>query len=270
MEPNLQTDAGAWIEPQPTAVGRRRQEHMKLSLSKFAGAAGLVAASQLLVSPLLATAARGWLDWRGPARTAVARETGLPDQIDVKNALWVAEFPGQSTPVIANGKLYINGYQGDGPDLQEYIACFDAETGRKLWSHAFNDFLSDTIYLRYATSSPSVDPETGNVYMQGTQGILACFTADGTLLWQHSMMGQFGRRTFPTARTASPIIDQELVITRGITSAWGTYGPAGDRFYAFDKKTGELVWSSAPGDRPQDNTFSHPWLDFWNGKRVLY
>src|SRR5262249_35041932 len=35
-------------------------------------------------------------------------------------------------------------------------------------------------------------------------------------------------------------------------------------------KTGELVWSSAPGDRPQDNTFSHPWLDFWNGKRVLY
>jgi hypothetical protein len=30
------------------------------------------------------------------------------------------------------------------------------------------------------------------------------------------------------------------------------------------------VWSSAPGDRPQDNTFSQPWLDLWGGKRVLY
>ena len=58
-----------------------------------------------------------------------------------------------------------------------------------------------------------------------------------------------------------------MVITRGITANWGAHGPAGDRFYAFDKKTGELVWSSAPGDRPQDNTFSQPWLDFWGGKR---
>jgi len=217
-----------------------------------------------------ATPAQGWLDWRGPSRDGVSRETGLPDKVDVKHAVWTAAFPGQSTPVIANGRLYINGYLGGGPDLQEYIACFDAETGRQLWSHAFNDFLSDTIYLRYATSSPSVDPETGNVYMQGTQGILACFTEDGKLLWQHSLMEEYGRLTFPNSRTASPVVDQDLVITRGITSSWGAHGPAGDRFYAFDKKTGELVWSSAPGDRPQDNTFSHPWLDFWNGQRVIY
>ena len=86
----------------------------------------------------------------------------------------------------------------------------------------------------------------------------------------HSMMEEFGRMTFPNNRTASPLIDKDLVITRGITTAWGAYGPPGDRFYAFDKKTGELVWSSAPGHLPQDNTFSHPWLSFLNGKRVFY
>jgi hypothetical protein len=84
------------------------------------------------------------------------------------------------------------------------------------------------------------------------------------------MMEEFGRMTFPNNRTASPLVDRDLVITRGITAAWGAYGPPGDRFYAFDKKTGELVWSSSPADRPQDNTFSHPWLSFHNGKRVLY
>jgi outer membrane protein assembly factor BamB len=212
----------------------------------------------------------GWLDWRGPLNSGVSLEKGLPEKVDGKAALWTADFPGQSAPVIANGKLYIIGYQGEGPELREGVACFDAETGKPLWKQLFSDFLSDIVYLRYSTSSPAIDPDSGNVYTQGSQGLLSCFTADGKLVWQHSLMEEFGRLTFPNNRTASPLIDHELVITRGITSAWGAHGAAGDRFYAFDKKTGELVWSSAPGDRPQDNTFCHPWLGFHEGRRVLY
>lgn len=217
----------------------------------------------------LAAPVNGWLSWRGPQQSGVSLEKGLPDRIDGKQPLWTAEYPGQSTPVIANGKLYIMGYLGDGPDLQEGVACFDAETGEKLWDRRYNDYLSDAIYLRYATSSPTIDPETGNVYMQGSQGILAAFAADGRLLWRHSMMEKFGRLTFPNSRTASPVIDQDLVITRGITANWGAQGPGGDRFYAFDKLTGEPVWSSSPGDRPRDNSFSHPYLGFLDGRRVL-
>lgn len=219
-----------------------------------------------------APAIRGWLSWRGPEQHGVSRETKLPDKIEVGGAsqLWTADLPGQSSAVIANGKLYILGYLGDGPDLQEVLACFDAETGKPLWDSRFNDFLSDTIYLRYSTSSPTIDPETGNVYMQGTQGIFACFTADGKLLWQHSLMEEYGRLTFPNARTASPVIDGDLVITRGITANWGVQGPGGDRFYAFDKKTGDLVWASSPADRPKDNSFSHPILGWLGGKRVLF
>lgn len=238
-----------------------------VSILRFAFAA-LVAA----LPPLAATAGpvQGWLSWRGPEQTGVSRETGLPDKVDPQNPLWRVDFPGQSTPVIANGKLYIMGYLGEGADLQEGVACFDAETGKKLWQQLFNDFISDIIYLRYASSSPAIDPETGNVFIQGTQGILAGFTPDGKLLWKKSLMEEYGRLTFPNARTASPIIDGDFVITRGITANWGAQGPAGDRFYAFDKKTGELVWASSPGDRPKDNSFSHPQLAWHNGKRVIY
>jgi len=48
----------------------------------------------------------------------------------------------------------------------------------------------------------------------------------------------------------------DLVITRGIMANWGAQGPAGDRFYAFDKKNGRTGVVIQPGDRPKDNSFS--------------
>src|SRR5437667_4823531 len=244
---------------------------MNIARSSVVGAFILLALGQFAaVSATHASPVGGWLSWRGPNQNGTSNERNLPDRIDLNQTLWTADLPGQSTPIIAGGKLYILGYVAEGPELQEVIACFDAQTGNQLWRHGFSDFLSDTIYHRYATSSPAVDPDTGNVYMQGTQGILAAFTPEGNPLWNVSMMEVYGRLTFPNGRTASPLIETDLVITRGITANWGAHGPGGDRFYAFDKKTGELVWASAPGDRPHDNSFSLPVLGWLDGRRVFY
>ncbi|MEO6787903.1 MAG: PQQ-binding-like beta-propeller repeat protein [Chthoniobacteraceae bacterium] len=228
-------------------------------------------------APAKSGAATGWFNWRGPAQNGSSPETGLPDKVDASAAagapgapLWTADFPGQSTAVIANGRLYINGRTGDGADLREGVSCFDADTGKVIWQHFENDFLSDIIYLRYATGAPTIDPETGNVYVQGTQGMLSCFSADGKVLWQHSLMEEYGRMTFPNGRTATPVVDHDLVITRGITSGWGANGPAADRLLAFDKNTGSLVWLSSPADRPQDPTFSPLFLSWYGGKRVFF
>jgi len=221
------------------------------------------------LAALPASSVHGWLNWRGPEEDGMSRETGLPDKIDAKDALWTADFPGASTAVVADGRVYIMSFLGNGPDLQEGVVCFDAESGKELWHRFFSDYISDIIYHRYATSSPAIDSETGNVYTQGTQGILAAFTRDGKPLWNIPMMELYGKLTFPNGRTASPIVDHDLVITRGITSNWGAHGPAGDRVYAFDKNTGEFVWASGDGIRPMDSCFALPYLTFLDGKRVF-
>ncbi len=244
---------------------------MKLKSSVLLGALSLSLSASLL-SSLSASAGpvQGWLSSRGPHLNGSSDETGLPDKVDGSKPLWVADFHGASTPVIANGKLYIMGFEGDGPDLQEGVACFDAETGKLLWKQLYNDFLSDIIYKRYATSSPAIDAETGNIYTQGTQGLLSAYTPDGKLIWQLSLMELYGRLTFPNGRTATPVIDQDLVIVHGITANWGGNGPGGDRFYAFDKKTGELVWTSSPAGQPKDSSYSYYQFGWLDGKRVIY
>src|SRR5690242_19612196 len=155
-------------------LGRRGKAPGGAAAIFTAGAIALSLATDSGAAPV-----QGWLSWRGPEQTGVCREQGLPDKVSPQDALWVVDFPGQSAPVIAGDKVYATGYLGTGPDLQEGVACFDAATGKKLWQQLYNDDLSDTIYLRYATASPAIDPESGTVYIQGTQGILGAFTPDG-------------------------------------------------------------------------------------------
>jgi outer membrane protein assembly factor BamB len=215
--------------------------------------------------------ARGWLMWRGPQQNGTSAETDLPDKVDSAAALWTIDLAGRGTPVINGNKVYVLGYEGTGPDLQQVLRCVEADSGRTVWEQRFNDFLSDTVYDRYSIGSPVIDRETGNVYVLTTAGEFVGFTGDGERLWGHSMMEDYGRLTFPNGRVGSPVIDDDLIIVRGITSNWGLQGQAADRFYAFDKMSGEIVWASTPGViPPKDASFSTPILAWENGRRVLY
>jgi outer membrane protein assembly factor BamB len=226
-----------------------------------------------LVSPLSAAegVARGWLAWRGPQQNGTSAERGLPDKVDSSAPLWTIDLPGRGTPVINGNKVYVLGYEGAGPDLQQVLRCVEADRGKTIWEQRFNDFLSDTVYERYSIGSPVIDRETGNVYVLTTAGEFVGLTGDGERLWGHSMMEDYGRLTFPNGRVGSPVIDDDLIIVRGITSNWGLQGQAADRFYAFDKKSGEIVWASTPGTiPPKDSSFSTPILAWENGRRVFY
>ena len=212
-----------------------------------------------------------WLYWRGPEGTGVTTQTGLPDELDVNDTVWTHEIQGGGVPVAAGGRIYQFGYYGVTDDLQEALVCMDAASGKVIWEQRYSDFLSDIVYNRYGVGAAAVDGETGNVYFQTSPGLLLGFDKNGKKLWERSLMEEFSRLTFPNGRTGGPCVDGDLVIIHAITANWGKNGPARDRFYAFDKHTGALVWFSTPGISPKDSSFA-PLIfeDLPDGRRVFY
>jgi len=223
-----------------------------------------------LAATILVTAS-DWADWRGPARDGISSEKHLPEKWSPSgdNLLWKAPYGGRSAPIVMGDRVYVQNSAGKGADLQERVMCFNADTGKLLWEHRFNVYLSDVPPHRVGWASPVGDPSTGNVYVFGVGGNLIGLNRDGKVIWERSLGEDFGLLTTHGGRTVSPIVDGDLVIVSGVTFMWGLHGRGAHRFMAFDKKTGETMWVSAPGGRPYDTTYAPPIIANINGTRLL-
>ncbi len=225
----------------------------------------------LLVFLLIPARANDWTEWRGPARDGISLEKGLPNTWSPtgQNLAWKAPYGGRSAPIVMDGRVYLQNTAEKGASEQERIMCFDADTGKVLWEHRFNVFLSDVPPHRVGWASPVGDPETGNIYAFGVGGTLLALSRDGKVVWDRSLGEDFGLLTTHGGRTVSPLIDGNLVIVSGVTFQWGQHARGAHRFMAFDKKTGQTVWISAPGGRPYDTTYAAPIIVNVNGTRLL-
>src|SRR5918993_1129927 len=216
-------------------------------------------------------AANDWAEWRGPARNGVSLEKGLPTKWSPtgENMAWKVPYGGRSAPIVVGNHVYLQNTAGKGELEQERVMCFNADTGKLIWEHRFNIYLSDVPPHRVGWASPVGDPQTGNIYVFGVGGSLLSLNKDGKVLWERSLGEDFGLLTTHGGRTVSPIIDGDLVIVSGVTFQWGKHGNGAHRFMAFDKKTGETVYISAPGGRPYDTTYAPPIIVNVNGTRLL-
>jgi outer membrane protein assembly factor BamB len=212
-----------------------------------------------------------WTEYRGPARDGISNEKNLPTHWTPagENLAWKAPYGGRSAPIVMDGRVYLENTAGKGELEQERLMCFNADTGKLLWEHRFNMYLSDVPPHRVGWASPVGDPTTGNVYVFGGGGSLLGLNRDGKVLWERSLGEDFGLLTTHGGRTVSPIIDGDLVIVSAVTFIWGQHGRGAHRFMAFDKKTGDTMWISAPGGRPYDTTYAPPIIANINGMRLL-
>lgn len=213
-----------------------------------------------------------WVEWRGPLRDGRSFETKLPASWSPtgQGLAWKAPYGGRSAPVVLGDRVYLQNTAEKGEREQERVMAFDANTGKVVWEHRFNVYLSDVPPHRVGWASPVVDAATGNVYALGVGGtLLALDGKTGKVVWERSLGEDFGLLTTHGGRTVSPLIDGDLVITSGVMFVWGQHGQGRHRFVGFDKRTGETVWVSAPGGRPYDTTYAAPIIADVGGTRLL-
>jgi outer membrane protein assembly factor BamB len=213
-----------------------------------------------------------WPDWRGPARTGVSTEKGLPDKWSPtgENLAWRAPFGGRSAPVVHGDHLYLQNTVGTGAEMQERLICLNADSGKILWEHRYNLFTSDVPPHRIAWSSPAVDPASGNVFAISGGGLLMSLSKDGKLLWERSLAEEYGMWTTHGGRMSSPIVDGDQVIVSGLTFMWGALAGGAHRFISVDKTSGQTNWVSSPEGRPTDTIYANPFVADINGVRTFF
>jgi outer membrane protein assembly factor BamB len=232
----------------------------------------------LLIPAAAIVSADNWPEWRGPDRTGVSRETGLPSSWSPagENLAWRAPIGGRSSPVVFDNHLYLQTTAGAAPgaatgaNMQERVICFDADTGKLLWEHKYNIFTGDVPPQRIAWSSPAVDPATGNVFAISGGGMVMSLSKDGKLLWERSLVEEFGMWTTHGGRMSSPIVDRDQVIVSGLTFTWGAHAGGAHRFLSLDKATGQALWYSAPEGRPTDTIYANPYVATVNNIRMFF
>ena len=215
--------------------------------------------------------ASDWASWRGPNQDGSSSQTGLISSwsVDGENLVWKADFIGRSTPIVLNNRVYVIGRVGVDITEQERVACFDAETGNLLWEHRFNVFHSTIPFNRLGWTSLAGDRETGYIYAHTISGIFTCFDKDGKIVWSHSLTEEYGRFTGFGGRTVTPVVDGNLVILSFLNTSWGSHAAMRHRYFAFDKRTGEVVWTAKPGGPPKDTTYPVSVVAEINGRRLL-
>jgi outer membrane protein assembly factor BamB len=252
---------------------------MKIQTSDVAAARprtlGLHVSAAAVVIAIAASVlhASDWPEWRGPTRDGRSTETNLPSSWSPsgENLAWTLPFGGRSTPVIFGDRLYLQtDTEGEVALTQERLVAVDVNSGKVLWQQKFSQYLSDVPQHRSAWASPAVDPATGNIYMFTVSAELIALSPDGKVLWTRSLPEEYGAITTHGGRTTSPIIDGDKVILNTLLQGWGTdLGRPGNRYFAFDTRTGQTIWISSPQTRHYDTNYSTPIVVEVNGQRLM-
>ena len=222
---------------------------------------------QLSRTNLSAPTASGYADFPqflGPQRSAVLNEPRLvpdwkanPPRLQWKQPIGAA----WSGFAVAGGRALTQEQRGE----EELVTCYEASSGRLLWSHSDPAHYQTTIAGEGPRCTPTV---VGNrVYTLGALGHLNCLDLEsGRRLWRRNIASDAGAKVPDWGFSGSP-----LVVTGRVHVSAG--GKPEKSMLAYDSETGYLAWAAGNSSISHSSPFvatlaDVPQILMFNSKRV--
>ena len=207
-------------------------------------------------SPLAAAAALDFPQFLGPDRTAQLAGPVLEHDWSARppQVLWRQPIGAAwSGWAVVGSRALTQEQRGQ----EECVTCYDALTGRLLWSHAD----PARYYTTLAGEGPRCTPTvvSNRVFTLGATGILNCLDlATGRRLWSRDLVSDARSQVPQWGFAGSPLVFEGKVVV----SAGGTEGRS---LLAYRADTGEIAWSG--GDKPA--SYGSPFLATLAGVRQI-
>ncbi len=186
----------------------------------------------LVLTGALTTAA-DWPQWLGPTRDSTSTEKVAPWKKDLKADWKVSVDEGHSSPVVADGKVYLF-TRVAGKD-KEAVTAYDAKKGDLIWTFSYDRGEFKSKFGLGPRATPTV--ADGKVYTFGATGHLYCIdAAKGTEVWHVDTLTKFKAKNLGFGMSCSPLIEGDLVLVN--------VGGEGASVVAFKKDSGEVAWKA--------------------------
>lgn len=205
-----------------------------------------------------------WPCWRGPDRKGLSQETGWSRQWDGSGppVLWRASIgKGFSSFAVSDGRVVTMG-NADGKDT---VFCFEAVTGKQVWTYRYACELHPLSYEGGPASTPAI--ADGRVYTFSKGGDLFCLDLrDGRVVWSKKMApwpwreGDW-KNTWRYA--GSPLVMGNRL-----------YMSLGEAGMALETRNGQIVWESPQGHPGYSSPVPYrsgteDMLAFFSGRAVI-
>ncbi|HAB14983.1 MAG TPA: dehydrogenase [Verrucomicrobiales bacterium] len=206
--------------------------------------------------------ATDWPQFRGPNRDGSWNESGILDSFPAEGLRFKWRRPiggGWSSPVVAQGRVFIFDVELIKPTAKERLHCFDEKTGEILWVYSYDEPYGDWTYVPERGAGPTATPvvEGDRIYLLGANGWTHCLDVKtGKVIWEKNIGKEY--EVAEMSCRPSPLIDGALLIVF-------TGAKPGASVLALDKLTGKEIWKAL--DDPVSN--SSPIIFTAGGKRQL-
>ena len=174
-----------------------------------------------------------WPDFRGPNRDGIFAgpiRTEWPRE--GLRRLWKQPVgAGYASFVAADGRAFTIEQRRN----QEVAAAYDLQTGRELWTNAWDAYFQESMGGDGPRATPTY--HQGRVYALGAEGELRVLdAAKGTLIWRKNILSDNGAHNISWGVSGSPlIVDDKVVVQPG--------GTRGKSIVAYSLANGVPVWS---------------------------